>query len=229
MARLSTVSIIAMGLASLAFNAGAQPSSGTDLSLLPKYGEGPKGEALRETDARFLAEMDARYEGDRRKASQAASTRGWQHFAQGEHDVAMRRFNQAWLLDSSNGVALWGMGAVLSYKTQHRGALKLFSEANTTLSSNARFSVDYARAIGFAGTALHDEKLTADALARFSAIHAESPENTINLQNWAMTLYFDEKFDAAWQKIQLAQATPNARLLSNEFVEKVRQKVAAPR
>ena len=41
-----------------------------------------------------------------------ASDRGWTYARQHELDTAMRRFNQAWLLNPDNAEALWGMAIV---------------------------------------------------------------------------------------------------------------------
>ena len=81
-----------------------------DMNLLPKYGSQPKSDALKAADESFIPGMDKDYYGDRAKASMDMAMRGWQFLAAGDFDTAMRRFNLAWLLDHSNGTALWGMG-----------------------------------------------------------------------------------------------------------------------
>lgn len=202
---------------------GATPISG-DMNLLPKYGEQPKSKELRELDDKFIAEMNKQFAGDRTKASDHMASLGWKHLSQGDPNVAMRRFNQAWLLNPANGTALWGIGAVLSNTNDHRAALRLFSEAEASLGTSLRFQIDHARALGFAGAALADSVVTEDALTRFATIQRQNPSSAINLQNWAMTLYLLKRYDEAWQKIELARSTPDAKQLSPVFIEELRAK-----
>ncbi|MEI7432207.1 MAG: hypothetical protein WCL27_17310, partial [Betaproteobacteria bacterium] len=49
-----------------------------DISLQPKYGLQPKNEAQKTADTKFLAAVDDQYKGNRKKAADEVSTRGWQ-------------------------------------------------------------------------------------------------------------------------------------------------------
>ncbi|MBK9237171.1 MAG: hypothetical protein IPO19_14705 [Rhodoferax sp.] len=49
----------------------------------PKYGAGPKSDMQKTADAKCLAGIDDFYKGDRQKAAEAASARGWQFLRQG--------------------------------------------------------------------------------------------------------------------------------------------------
>jgi tetratricopeptide (TPR) repeat protein len=228
MKRLVGFVLLAVVLAA-SFTASAQVQTGSErnLNLVPKYGQAPKNKELREVDERYLAEMDKTYAGDRRKAAEAVASRGWKYYFEANYDEAMRRFNQAWLLDASNGRALWGMGAVLSEWEQYREALRLFSEAHVFLSANPQFRIDYARALGICGIALKDQAVVDGALMRFADFYSENSANVNNPQNWALTLYLLERYDDAWQKIRIAQSTPDSKLLSNEFIDALRQRVDA--
>lgn len=207
----------------------AQEACSTGINLLPKYGEAPKCQLLREADDRFLAAMDRQYGGDRRAASRAASARGWTYLSESNLDDAMRRFNQAWLLDKNNGVALWGIGAVLSNRQEHREAVALFDEAAGAVGTDLRFRIDHARTLGIAGTELKDARLIELALLRFASIHRDHPDSTINLQNWAITLHFLGRYEEAWEKIERARAAPDAAVLSPLFVEDLRVKARKPK
>ena len=202
-----------------------QQTCSSEINLLPKYGPVPKCQALLDGDAQYILEEEKIYGGDRRKASEAASSLGWQYFMSGNLDTAMRRFNQAWLLDKKNGNALWGMAAVQSNKEKHRDALNLFAEANVILADNLRFQLDYARSLGIAGTMLPDKDLTDLALVRFESIHRAHPDSAINLENWAMVLYHLERHAEALEKIRMAQKTPGAKGLSPTFIEELQKKL----
>jgi tetratricopeptide (TPR) repeat protein len=172
-----------------------------DMNLLPKYGSQPKNDALKASDAIFISGMDEEYHGDRAKASMDMAMRGWQYLAAGDFDTAMRRFNLAWLLNNSNGTALWGMGAYEAHSGKLDESLKLFAEAEPLVGDQINFSVDYAKAMGKAGVTLKDDALLKDAFARFARIYQRVPDNVLNLQNWAMTLYSMGNYSEAWAKV----------------------------
>jgi tetratricopeptide (TPR) repeat protein len=116
-----------------------------DRNLLPKYGGLPLTAIEKEINDTFVSGMDEDYHGDLKKASMDMAMRGWQYLAAGDLDDAMRRFNQAWLLNKKNGTALWGMAAVEASSGNFDDSLKLFTEAEKFVGSDINFSVDYAK------------------------------------------------------------------------------------
>ncbi|MEO8627330.1 MAG: hypothetical protein ABI612_04420 [Betaproteobacteria bacterium] len=197
--------------------------------LLPKYGSGPKNEVQQAADKEFLRTADDYYKGDRKKAAEYMSARGWQFLRQSNHAVAMRRFNQAWLLDSMNGSALWGMAAISSMTGKTQESLKLFAEAEQYVGTDVRFSTDYAMTIGRAGAETKDDALLQDAFGRFARLYAQAPQNTTNLQNWAITLYSIDNYAEAWKKIRLAEATPAHADLDKNFIAALQAKMPRPK
>lgn len=200
-----------------------------DLSLLPKYGGQSKTDQQRAADAKLFAEMDARFAGDRRKAAGEAASRGWASLRQGDPADAMRRFNQAWLLDPRSGVALWGMGAVQGGKGDLSAAMQLFQEAEPHMGADIDFAVDHARTIGMAAAESNDAALLRDALARFERLHARAPAHTLNLQNWAITLFHAGNYPEAWKKVKLAEATGRRDAIDPAFVAALQAKMPRPR
>jgi len=199
-----------------------------DRNLLPKYGGLPETAIEKEINAKFISGMDEDYHGDRKKASMDMAMRGWQYLAAGDLDDAMRRFNQAWLLNRQNGTALWGMAAIQASSGKYDDSLKLFAEAEEFVGSEINFSVDYAKAVGKAGVAQKDDALLKDAFDRFERVYRKSPQNTLNLQNWAMTLFGIGKYSEAWAKVKLAEATPNKDELDLRFVSALQSRMPRP-
>lgn len=189
-----------------------------DIRLLPKYGSLPKNEAQKAADEKFLSGVDGYYKGNRKKAAEDIAMRGWQFLRQGNIKDAMRHFNQAWLLDAGNGGALWGMAAIQANLGKTADSLKLFAEAERVVGDDIDFSVDYARALGIAGAETRNSSLLQDAFARFAQLHERAPQHTLNLQNWAITLFYVGNYAEAWKKIQLAEATPRRAELDPNFI-----------
>jgi tetratricopeptide (TPR) repeat protein len=199
-----------------------------DRNLLPKYGDLPKTEWQKEAGAKFISAMDEKYHGDRNKASMDTAVRGWQYLAAGDRSNAMRRFNQAWLLNSNNGNALWGMAAIEASIGKFDDSLKLFAEAEKFVGDDINFSVDHAKAIGMAGAAQNDDALLKDAFDRFERIYQKVPQNTNNLQNWATILASIGRYSDAWAKVKVAEATPNKDQLDPRFLAALQARMPRP-
>ena len=200
-----------------------------DTNLMPKYGLMPKTEMQKAADAKFLAGIDESYKGDRRKAAEAAASRGWQFLRQGNKPDAMRRFNQAWLIDNTNSYALWGMAVVQAEADDITASIKLFTEAEKSLNGDLDFAVDHAKTLGIAGVQAKNNAQLQDALSRFARLHARAPQHTLNLQNWAVTLFYSGNYSEAWKKIQLAETTPRRAEVDPNFVAALQSKMPRPK
>ena len=196
---------------------------------MPKYGSMPKTEMQKDADAKFLAGIDESYKGDRRKAAEAAALRGWQFLRQGNKPDAMRRFNQAWLIDNTNSYALWGMAVVQAEADDITASIKLFTEAEKSLNGDLDFAVDHAKTLGIAGVQAKNNAQLQDALSRFARLHARAPQHTLNLQNWAVTLFYSGNYSEAWKKIQLAETTPRRAEVDPNFVAALQSKMPRPK
>jgi len=199
-----------------------------DRNLLPKYGNASKADWQKAADDAYIKATDEEYHGDRKKASTDTAMRGWQLLAGGDPEDAMRRFNQAWLLNNKNGIALWGMAAVETEWEKFDESLKLFAEAEKFVGSEINFSVDYSRAVGMAGVKRKDDALIKDALDRFERIYQKAPQNGRNLKNWAMTLFAEGKYSEAWAKVKLAESTPDKGHLDSSFLADLQAHMPRP-
>jgi tetratricopeptide (TPR) repeat protein len=199
-----------------------------DRNLLPKYGNLPLTAIEKEINDKFVSGMKQDYHGDLKKASMDMAMRGWQYLREGDLDDAMRRFNQAWLLNKKNGTALWGMAVVEASLGNFDDSLKLFTEAEKFVDGDINFSVDYAKALGKAGVQLKDDTLLKFAFNRFEFNYRKAPQNVLNLQNWAMTLFGIGKYSEAWAKVKLAEATPNKNQLDPRFIAALQARMKRP-
>jgi tetratricopeptide (TPR) repeat protein len=194
----------------------------------PKYGRTSGDSALSADDQKLLTDTDKRFPGERNKASAEFASRGWAVLRQAKSDEAMQRFNQAWLLQNNNGNALWGMGQIEANRGNAAESLKLFGEANRMIGFELDFAVDYARALSLAGVKLSDKKLLDEAYKRFAQLQARAPKNTLNLQNWAIALFYTGQYAAAWDKVKAAQATPRGAEVDKQFVADLQRKMPRP-
>ncbi len=201
---------------------------GQDLSLLPKYGEVPKNPVQIEADVKFLSGIDRYFGKDRQRAATESSNRGWQMLQQGKKDDAMRRFNQAWLLNPHHGAALWGMGTLQMKQEKFTQGLDLYEEASQYVKDDIDFKVDHALAIGITGAMTKNKVLLEKAWVMFSDNYRQAPTHTLNLQHWAATLFHTERYADAWQKLILAENTPRGKEVDRGFVTALSEKMPRP-
>lgn len=108
------------------------------IDLLPMYGYAKKCNAQLESDKIFIEDCDRKFE-SRKTACEHHIERGWQFLNTGDLNTAMKRFNQAWLLDSINNAEVYeGFGCILAQKSQYRDAIKLFDRSLMIDSLNPR-------------------------------------------------------------------------------------------
>jgi hypothetical protein len=74
----------------------------------------PRPTQLKQADERFVRNAAAGFRGDRRLASIAWTDQGDQFLADGNLDFAMRRYNEAWLLDATNYEVFLGFSRVMA-------------------------------------------------------------------------------------------------------------------
>ncbi|MDL2214653.1 hypothetical protein LJC00_00495 [Dysgonomonas sp. OttesenSCG-928-M03] len=115
------------------------------LDLLPMYGKEIKCKKQIEKDNRFLASCDTQYP-SRKEASEDMLRFAWKHYVNGDIDMAMKRFNQAWLLDSLNADIYLGYGEIMLDE-------KKFDESLIYFNKSIELNPQNAEAYKFSGVA----------------------------------------------------------------------------
>lgn len=90
-----------------------EAESKTNKRLLPRYGHLPKTQKEIKSDSDYIKQMMALPQfKTRREASNHLIGLGFQYYYRSDFKTAMYRFNQAYLLDSTNTDIFWGYGAI---------------------------------------------------------------------------------------------------------------------
>ncbi|MBU2512161.1 hypothetical protein KJ966_12545 [bacterium] len=71
------------------------------INELPMYGGVEKTPEQKKLDDEFIKTV-TQQNGTREKASENVANLGWKYLRKGDQKTAMKRFNQAWLLNSKN-------------------------------------------------------------------------------------------------------------------------------
>lgn len=160
--------------------------------------------------------------------AEKTSMGAWEALRAGRMDDAKYRFNQALLLESSNGSALWGLGIIHAQRGELEESRKSFEKADPLLSNDINFNVDFARTLGYAGIAARNERMVIQAFERFEKVYRIAPQHRVNLENWAVILYNTGNYSEAWKKIKLAEKTPSGKDINQKFVNALQSMMARP-
>lgn len=112
------------------------------INELPMYGHLQKTPEQEIADTEYIRAMtrDGR---SREDAADSAARLGWNFFYKGDCATAIKRFNQAWLLDPDNQLALWGFGAISLDRGEFDAATTYLELAIQNGPENPKLRSDY--------------------------------------------------------------------------------------
>ena len=113
---------------------------------LPMYGHRTKTAAQKRADKKYISYMTRHFD-SRAEAADSAAKAGWDFYYKGDRTTAIKRFNQAWLLDPENQLALWGFAGICQDRGQLDEAIEYFEMALRHGPANAMLERDYRNAL----------------------------------------------------------------------------------
>ena len=126
------------------FELGRTPKGKIDYPTneLPMYGERAKTAAQIRADKAFIKTVTKGGK-SREDAAEYFAQTGWNSFYKGDQTTAIKRFNQAWLLDPNNQHALWGFAVIAGGRDQIEEAVRFFRMAIENGPENSSLQRDY--------------------------------------------------------------------------------------
>jgi len=112
----------------------------------PMYGLVEKTAEQKRADEEYIRMMTADGR-SREEAADVAAKNAWNVFYSGDKVMAMRRLNQAWLLDPDNPLALWGFAVISIDRGDWDAALRYYRMAMENDPGNPRLERDYELAL----------------------------------------------------------------------------------
>lgn len=112
------------------------------INELAMYGHVEKTPDLLRADETYIQRM-TRNGMSREGASTTVAKLGWNTYYSGDCSRAMRLFNQAWLLDPDNQLALWGFAVISLERDQFEDSMHYFEMARQTGPENPALQEDY--------------------------------------------------------------------------------------
>lgn len=188
----------------------AQPA--LPASEIPMYGETGTTRKLSERDKAFIESIEKA--GKSRKAvAKEVMAQGWVSYGKGDLRTAIRKFNQAWLLDPENGDAYHGFALISTVRDKAADeAEKYFRIALDKPGVNVNAYVDYGRFLWIV------ERLD-ESLAQLRKALAVSPTAHNAKSNIAMVYYKKKDFSKACEWARGAR--DNKDDLQPDFLEEM--------
>ena len=135
---------------------------------------------------------------DAKNHAKGAVELGWSYFNKGDTDIALKRFNQALILDPNFAPAYFGIGYVYSVQNKLDLAIQNYRKS---IEKDPTFSHSYSNL----GLALLYSGKRKEALPSFKKALEIDPQNGDGHANIA-TYYFEAgDYSLAWKHIHLAQ------------------------
>jgi tetratricopeptide (TPR) repeat protein len=218
--------------------AGCVATGDTRIDNIPMYGAPSiqRPDELKRADEGFIRQASEGL-GGRKKASQAWALQGDKFMGEGNLDFAMRRYNQSWLLDQNNYQAYWGFGRVMLQRGKVEEAIQHLEKSKQLVEDQLQkaallsdlgsaYSVQAENAAS--GSAQDRARLFLMANQCFSESTALDPSYGNSWRRWAMSLYEQENYAGAWEKVKRARKE-NARPLPAAFIRALEQKMPEPK
>lgn len=196
---------------------GCMNLSGPRIDNIPMYGqpEIPRPDFMKRGDESFIREAIKPFNGSRELASKAWAMEADRLFRGGDLDFAMRRYNQAWLLDETNYLPYWGFGQVMMVIEKRDEAIKFYEKAKLLIDDDFQkpaLYTDLGLAYSFKARSItspeHDRqnyfKLANEYFQRSAELDRSYP---VVWEAWANSLYHEHNYKEAWEKIKRARET----------------------
>ncbi len=113
----------------------------TDKRLVPMFGHIQKSANEKKEDEKMVQNF-LEQDSTRLRASEHLVKLGFDYLNNGDNRTAMYRFNQAWLIDSTNSNVFWGFGAVFGSMNAQKEAIEQFNHGLQLKADNANILTD---------------------------------------------------------------------------------------
>ena len=217
---LSLLMMVFIGFASTSQAEGQVP-----IDQVPMYGSMDRSAVpeLKVSDEKLISDT-TRYYGSREKASAAFVNNGFTYYQRDDLANAMRRFNQAWLLNPINPEVFAGFGSILHDQGKVCEAMQMMEKALTLNPPTFQgIYPDAGRIVTLC--AVNDKALSqeskAQLLERSEALYKKAEEVEPNKRyvysSWATAYYWREKYAESWSMVAKERALggkPNEKFLS---------------
>ncbi|MDR4464748.1 MAG: hypothetical protein MRJ66_10840 [Nitrospira sp.] len=213
---------------------GGPEPRGSGIDQVPMYGGMDRQSVpqLKQADEQLI-DGTAKEFGSREKASEAFVDQGIRYYKADNYAAAMRRFNQAWLLNPNNPDVFWGFGMVFHDEGNVCEAKNMIDRAISLKLSKPVALADAGRIYTLCGvssqsldSATKQQYFTTSEDLYKKASEA-SPSNDYIHGLWATAYYWRGDYIRSWEMV--AKARSLGFVFPGQFLNLLRQKMPEPK
>jgi len=213
---------------------GGPARRGNGIDQMPMYGGMDRQSVpqLKQADEQLIAETTKEF-GSREKASGAFVDQGIRYYKVDNYAAAMRRFNQAWLLNPNNPDVFWGFGIVFHDEGRVCEAKDMIDRAISLKLSKPIALADAGRIYTLCGASNQSfdsatkQKYFETSEDLYEKASSASPNNDYVPGSWATAYYWRGDYARSWQMV--AKARSLGFVFPGQFINLLRQKMPEPR
>ena len=183
--------------------------NGKPINEIPMYGEIEKCPELRRSDSLFLTSVLEKTKGDKKTAYIGVSNSAWKAFYANDLLTAIKRFNQAWLIDSTEEQAFWGFGIIEGKQGNFNKSIEYLKRASILDEKNGNILSDLGFTYTRKGQTLsgqEKENLFATADSLFHLSTQLTPDGGCKYSQWAILKFYKNDLDSALRLVQDAES-----------------------
>jgi tetratricopeptide (TPR) repeat protein len=191
---------------------------------------------LKKADEAFIESVSSAF-GGRERAAKRWVDQAFAFYNHGDLDMAMKRFNQAWLLDPKNPEVYWGFGAVLHDRGLAFGAYDMEMRAYKLGFREVSFLADLGRvsALRVVADASDAKELSQKQRTAYIAESEGYYEEAIKggeklgyiYDSWSSARFWAGDYPGAWEKLKIAKA--HGAGANERFLTMLSQKMPEPK
>jgi tetratricopeptide (TPR) repeat protein len=201
--------------------------------LIPMYGgmDRASDQAIKTGDEEFIAQVTEAF-GTRQNAAEIFVDTGFRHYYESNLSAAMRRFNQAWLIDPENPEVYWGFASIQYDIGANCSAMKMTEHALMLGYMNPEFLADAGMMhglcpLGVDGFSNKQRDTYFDkSEALFEKAVSLASTNPYIYDKWGQTLYWRGDYEGAWDRVFLVRETGGEP--HPQFLEALKEKMPEP-
>jgi tetratricopeptide (TPR) repeat protein len=205
---------------------------------LPMYGQPAiaRTEELKKADDEFIKQATAPV-GSRETASKVWYAQGDAYVNNGNQSLAIRRFNQAWLLNPNSYQPYWGFGRVTLSRGKVDEAIGYFEKAKRMCDDPyQKVALLSDAGVAYATKADKTDKSNAAERAHLFGVAYDQYRESIQMDpkypnswhNWVSTLWLEGRYADAWEKVSEGRSKAGQEF-SERFLKNLSEKMPEPK
>ncbi|HET7832546.1 MAG TPA: hypothetical protein VFK88_06235 [Gallionella sp.] len=220
-------------LAGCATQSAVQPDE-----ILPMYGQPGMARSAEQQrhDEEFIKQAEANFSGSRERASTALWREGDAQMSRSNFDLAMKLYNQSWLLNPNNYQPYWGFGRVMAQREKPDEAiphleksLQLIDDPYQKVALLSDMAMVYSR------KAFYTPKENTKERGRWFQLANRNFEESTRMDSsypnswrgWARSLFMEGRYSEAWDKVKKARALGAS--FPPSFMKSLEEKMPEPK